>query len=511
VYESSYKDLKNKAYGGTLWQLCSLSTSVLLTVMHLAIMARLLSAENFGEFALANILVSLIQVVTALGLGPSLVKKTDLNAGDATFTLVLPVFLGLVFFVFLFSTGSTIVSILDNKIQTTVLLVLALNLVITPIGLPSRFLLLRELNIKQIFIATNAAIFCGNLLIGISLAYFGYGIWALVIGRLATSVIESTLFLYFKPIKLETGGLSNSARWFLRYGSGLTMVQLVNQFAHQVDKLILGKLLPIAALGYYDRSQRIQQMPNLYIGNLFDSVLFAVLARSSNNLANTGRQLFSFTFVIAIFASYISATLLILSDEIVRVLLGNEWNEAVPYLKIMALMVYFQLLARMGDIFIRATGFFRSALMVKLAFLFFQIALSIAGYNFAGVWGAVSGVAVASMLHCAFTVFNCARLSDYPAYSILQRLLPSIALFLLLLLKNTAIFALFPRYTFASYFLFFTSDLAVLFAFLCFAVVIGKENKRFVKDRYIEFLSVLEQKAPDRYGHWFQLLSKHTK
>lgn len=431
--------IASRSYAGFFWQFFGLSLNTILSVAHIMIMARLLTPEVFGQFAIVSILVALTSIVAEFGLGHALVQARDISDNDISLVFAIQVLIGLIFFVLLCTLSSHIGFLFNSAVDPMVLAVLAVSLLLLPLGLASKSLLLRSMAFNKIFIATNLSYFVGMILVGVTLAYLGFGIWSLVIGTLMSHVVSSVYYFAQAPIKFSFRFEKNLMGRYFRYGMGQTSVEGVNYLSLMMDKIILAKLSTVEFLGLYERSQRIQQMPRVFTSGIFDTVLFSALSRFTGDSTRQGKHFFEFLTVASIVGVYLSVSLFTFSEEIVNIVLGRDWVEAITVLQLLSALIFFQLVSRLCDTYVRATGEFKKAFKIKIFHLTTVVLLVLAGFYLFEISGVLVGILVASAMHAALMLRICRRYCSYPIGLLWQRLRPCIVVAIILLAKNSLV------------------------------------------------------------------------
>ena len=484
--------LAKKAYAGFFWQMLGFSLNTVLSVAHIVIMARLLSPEIFGQFAIAGIIIAITMIVSEFGLGPALVQKSSITDEDITFVFFLNLLIGFVLFLIIVLLSGPISHFFNNAVSPEIIMVLALCLLAQPIGLASKSLLLRKMDFQSIFVATNLSYFIGMLLVGIPLALLGYGIWSLIVGFIATKAVASLYFLYKSRIPFSFKTANTDTRYLLRYGAGLTTVQAVNQLSLIADKLILSQLATNTTLGLYERSQRIQQMPGVFMGGVLDTVLFSTLSKFSDDKPKLGTHFFNFVTVGVLIGAYLSVLLFTFAEVIVLVMLGQNWTEAIVVLQLLAVLVGFQLLSRLGDTYIRASGEFNKSIRVKVCYLFLVFILAYIGYQIMQIEGAILGIVIASIMHTVLLMFVCQKDSEYETNELWQRVKPGLVLAGILLIKNLLILQVLSATSWLTIVVVLASDALVIFLLFRSTFFLHGKNRQFIYTRFTELSQLLK-------------------
>ncbi len=486
--------LAERTYLGFIWQAIGLSANTVLSLAHLIIMARLLTPEIFGQFAVVAVLIAILTIITEFGLGAALVQKDRLTESDRRFVFLTNVSIALVLLL-LSSQYSMLADYFVLPVDPLIVQVLGFNVLVVSLGMASKATLQREMQFNRIVFGTTISYLCGTLIAGILMAWSGLGIWSLVLGLLINNAVLSVYFLYHAPIVLLPSGATSGAMVMLRYGSGLCLVQGINQLSRMSDKLVLAGLSTHAFVGLYERSQQIQQMPGVFLGGVFDNVLFPALSRLSTDRNALGGHFFQFCTPASMVSAYIAVTLFTFSGEFISILLGEKWMEAVSILELLALLTFFQLLSRLSDTYVRASGIFMQSVKVKIVFLILVVLAAVGGFHTAGGFGAIVGIIGASVLHTVMMLIVCARHAGYSYIELLKRLQPGLVLATLLLTKNLYLESLGFDSRLTFFFVVLLSDVVLCLLLYASGFMLGGDNKIYLDRRIKEFVSLVGRKT----------------
>lgn len=475
--------LKAKAVRGFFWQIISISSHAIINFAFLFIIARLLDPHVFGIYAIVGGIIALLVMITEFGFGAALIQLEIITEKHINTAFWLSMALGIFFLLLLVLLSKPIVEFYDYKFDRNVILLLALNLIIYPVGVISKSLLIRKLEFKLLFKANIISYVLGNLIITLSLAYLGYGIYSLVIGFIVTSFMMSLLLLIYNPIKISFAKPGSELRDILSFGTGLTIVRIIYSITSQLDKLILGKLVPYTTLGYFERAQTVQNLPNVYLWRSIDGILFSLLSKLQNNIDRLRSFFFPFLNLISIFTIYCSITVFYFSETIISIILGKEWLEATAFLQILSSLIFIGSYSAFIDTLTRSLNKFFIPGIIKSVYLVSTIICIISGYNLGLVEGAIVGWVIANIIQCILLITYALYLTKTKISSFLVNIIPLVLFGVLLLLKiylinNVA----FSHSVMAKLGLYLFGDILFLMIYLKFPTLLGKENILVIKE-----------------------------
>lgn len=304
------------------------------------ILARILEPSAFGTIALVMVFISILEVFVDSGLGTALVQKKDADELDFTTVLCFNIFACLLVYCLLFFLAPAIASFYNLPDMIPLIRVLSITVIISGAKNVLWAYVSRNLLFKKFFFST----LCGTIgaaILGIWMAYRGYGVWALVAQSLLNNFID-TVFLWvsvgWKPIK--SFSLSRLKGLF-SYGSKLLISGLLDTGYKQLRSLIIGKIYTTEDLAFYNRGEHI---PGLLVGNIdtsLDSVLLPVMSKEQDNIDRI-KSMMRRSMKTSI---YIVAPLMIgtasIADRLIRVLLTEKWMPAVFFLRVFCLCYVF--------------------------------------------------------------------------------------------------------------------------------------------------------------------------
>lgn len=335
----------------------------------LMIMARLVEKEYHGIFAIANILIVFITMLGEGGTGAALIQRKEFNKYHLSFSFYLNITISLLLYAILIMSSEGVVEFYLHKFSEVVLYVIGINLLTSNIGVVSNSLLIRELDFRSIFYVNNCSYFLSHFVVGIYLGFNDYGVWSFVIPAVVFKILKSTSLFCLKPHDIKFYYRSEEAREILYFGVSYTLMRVLHYFSFQLDKLLLGKFLPITGLANYEKGQVLSQLPGNLIGNAFDPVLFSVLTKVRDNNTQTKALIGKLMNLLVFLMLGVSITLLFFSREVVIVVLGYEWIEAAVVVQVLGLVLPIQIISRLADVIIRTHNKIFHVLPVKIIYI----------------------------------------------------------------------------------------------------------------------------------------------
>lgn len=350
------ENLTKQTFIGFFWQFGGTVFKFALQLGVLMILARLISKGDFGIVQSALVVVGLSKLVSQMGVGPALIQRdklTDLHIrSGATLTLLLSMF----FFLLVFFGSGLLADFFRMSELETVLRVVALLFIIEGITTVSQSLLLRDMKQKILVQIDFISYFVGYGVVAVAMAYYGFGLWSLIIGQIMQSILKCILSYYKSQHSLRPYWGKKEIKDLLYFGGGFTIAKLFNYFANQGDNIIAGRYLGADALGIYSRAYSIMVNPVSLIGTSLDKVLFPAMSARQNQPDRLIEAFVNGSKMITFLCIPISFVIIFAAPEIINVMLGDKWGEAIVPLQILTAGLIFRMGYKMGDCLSRATG-----------------------------------------------------------------------------------------------------------------------------------------------------------
>ena len=360
--------LQTKIIGGISWQAAGLISQIVLNLIFLVILARILTPKEFGIMAILRALLAMVEVFMEFGFGAALIQRTQIDAKYIVCAFHASIVLGAILYIFAVTASSFLTFAFFNAISSDLMLVFFSIIVIRSFAIVPRALLVRDFEFKKIFYATLLSTIIGNLLLGIPLALYGYGVWSLVVAFVSVGLINAFLLFFMRPHKVFEKYTIDVVKNIFSYGWNLTVYRFFSQAGMQADKFFIGKIFDVESLGLYERAIYFTNLPKAIVGGSVSNVAFSAFSRLRED-ANARSKAFQ-VYVGSVF--FLMAALCqffyFYPDIIIQILLGDQWMAAVPLMEILAVLVLLQSLTRFLDPIVRSENLMKKAIPIKALF-----------------------------------------------------------------------------------------------------------------------------------------------
>ncbi|MGO5275865.1 lipopolysaccharide biosynthesis protein [Holdemanella porci] len=327
------------------------------------VLARILLPEDYGLIALVTVFIQILNVFVDSGLGNALIQKKDADDLDFSTVFYFNIAWCLILYLFLFASAPFFASFYGKSQLTPVLRVLGLQVIISGIKNVQQAYVSRTMQFKRFFYATLAGTL-GAAVIGIIMAYQGFGVWALVCQQLFNVLVDTAVLwitVKWRPKKMFS---FVRLKELFNYGWKLLASSLLDTIYTEIRQLIIGKLYSSSDLAFYNRGM---QFPNLIVTNIntsIDSVLLPTMSKEQDNKERVKKMTRRSIQV----STYIMAPLMIglacCASNVVTLILTEKWLPSVLFLQIFCITYMFYPIHTANLNAIKAMG--RSDLFLKL-------------------------------------------------------------------------------------------------------------------------------------------------
>lgn len=338
------------------------------------ILARLLTPTDFGTVGMLAIFISISQTFVDGGFSNALIRKIDRTETDYSTAFYFNILVGLICYGILFLLSPYIAKFFNTPILSELLKVLSITIFINSLTVVQIAKLSVEINFKAQALATLISVILSGS-IGITLAYKGYGVWALAWQTVLNALFKSIILWYQSKWKPMIVFSMNSFKNLFSYGSKLLTSSLIGTIYEHMTTIAIGKFYTAKDLGFYSRGQQFAHLPSTAIIDVLGRVTFPILAKLQNEddrLIQVYRKYIQITSMIIFFLLTLLAAL---AKPLIIFLLTEKWNDAILFLQIFCFAFMFEHISKLNLNLLQVKG--RSDLYLRLEIIKKFIAFSI--------------------------------------------------------------------------------------------------------------------------------------
>ena len=309
-----------------------------LQFLQIAILARLLAPADFGLMALVTAVIVFAQIFTDMGVSNAIIHHQQVSHEELSSLYWLNVVAGAVMVLLVMIVSSFVAGFYDTPALQPLLILISVYFLIVAMGQQLGVMAEKELRFSMLARIELVSAFAG-FVVSVSWAWIDPSVTALIVGMLFSAITLTVLFWLllangWRPLwRLRFGEISH----FLSFG-GYTMANnLVNTFNLQADILIGGRFLSASSLGVYSLPRDLSLRVANVINPVVTRVGLPVMAKAQHDRTflksvylKTMRMTSSVNFPVYL-------AIVAFAPEMVALLFGSQWNDAIPLLRILAL------------------------------------------------------------------------------------------------------------------------------------------------------------------------------
>lgn len=334
------KNVKNKTISGLFWRFMERCGAQGVNFVVTIILARLLAPELYGTIALVTVFTAILQIFVDSGMGNALIQKKDADDVDFSSVFYFNMAVCLVLYLFMFLAAPYIARFYARPELIKVVRIMSLTLVISGVKNIQQAYVSRNMLFKKFFFSTLGGTITAAL-VGIGMAYAGYGVWALVAQDLTNKLIDTVVLWFTVKWRPKLVFSLKRLKGLISYGWKLLVSGLIDSVYNNIRQLIIGRVYSSSDLGLYNKGQ---QIPSTIVNNIntsIDSVLFPAMSsqqEDKDRVKNmTRRSIKTSSYIMWPLMMGLAFT----ATTVVSLLLTDKWLGAVLYLRVFCITYAF--------------------------------------------------------------------------------------------------------------------------------------------------------------------------
>lgn len=327
---------KSKTVNGFKWGVIDNFANSGVTFLVGLVLARLLSAEEFGVLGIITIFINLSITIIDGGLATALIRKKNVNELECNTVFYSNLCISIFLMLLLWVSSDFIASFFEQPILSSTLSVMSLVLLINAFSLLPKTILIRNLDFKsQAIFSLVSSLLSG--IIGITMAYCGFGVWSLVGQQLSRQTF--LMCGYWIAGKWRPRWMFSRTCFIdlFGFGSKLLVANLINSIFKDSFLTVIGKIYSPRDLGFYNRAEQFNTILSSNFGQIVRKVSLPSLSQIQDDevrLRATYRKLMRYIAILSFAAVF---TLAAVAEPLIIVLIGEKWLPSVKLLQIMSL------------------------------------------------------------------------------------------------------------------------------------------------------------------------------
>jgi len=336
---------------GGIWVFALRIVDRLFGLARTIILARLLAPTDFGLFGIALLAMSALGTFSQTGFSAALIRKKEDTKPYLDTAWTIQAIRGVLLALILFVIAPYVAAFFEAPAAKHILQAIGLSVLFqgfTNIGV---VYFQKELEFHKQFVYQ----FSGTLVdvgIAISVAFIFRSVWALVIGLLAGNLVRMVVSYFVHPYRPHLGFNHVQFKELFGFGKWILGSSILVFLVTQGDDIFVGKLLGVAALGFYQLAYRISNMPATEITHVISQVTFPAYSMLQESLSKLRTAYLKVLQLTAFISIPLAGLIFILAPDFTRLFLGQKWMPMVPAMQVLVLAGLIRsIMATTGPIF----------------------------------------------------------------------------------------------------------------------------------------------------------------
>ena len=355
--------LKKNTLGGFIWRFAERCGAQGVQFVVSIILARLLMPEAFGTISLMMVFINILSVFIDSGMGSALIQKKDADDLDFSTVFYFNLFMCSFMYLILFLCAPLIAEFYNNSELTLLVRVIGLSLLFSGVKSIQQAYVFKNMLFKNFFFSTLIGTVI-SAVVGITVAYKGYGVWALIFQNLTNNVIDMIIIWCLVKWRPKWMFSFERLKGLFSYGWKLLASALLDTGYNQLRALIIGKVYSTADLAYYTKANNFPSIIITNVNSSIDSVLLPSMSSVQDSVESvkgmTRRAMKTSTYVMAPLLMGLAAC----GKSVISILMTDKWLPSYPFMVIFCITYMFYPVHTANLNAIKAMG--RSDIFLKL-------------------------------------------------------------------------------------------------------------------------------------------------
>lgn len=330
------KSLKDKTVKGTFWSAADafLGHGVILIVG--IILARLLSPEDYGLIGIITIFTTVIHGIMDSGFSSALIRKLDVTNDDYNTLFIFNLSVSVALYSLLFAGAPWIACFFERTQLLPLVRVMGLILIFQSLCIVQETILKRRIDFKTRTKASFISAVSSGI-VGIGMAFAGYGVWSLVGQQLSRQLVYSCCLWIFNRWYPTLSLSGDSLRYMWGFGWKLLLSGLLNNLWAELKKVVVSKFYSPATLGQYSKAGEFAKIFSANFTSIIQRVTYPALSQVQDDkkrLINAYRRVIKTTMFVTVICMFFLGAI---SEPLFYCLIGPKWHVAATFLPLICI------------------------------------------------------------------------------------------------------------------------------------------------------------------------------
>lgn len=409
--------LKSKVFSGLFWKFGERFLAQIVSFVVSVILARFLAPNDYGIVSLVLVFISLADVFVTSGFAVALIQKKDSDDCDFSTMFYCSLISSFIIYIVIYIFAPYIADFYNQKILVDVLRIFSLKIPLSVYNTIQHAYVSRHMMFKRFFFST----FFGTLfsgVVGIIMAFSGFGVWALVAQYFTNTIIDTIILSITVPWHPKLLFSFSSAKSLMNYGSKILCADLIGTFFNQLRNFVIGKVYTTSELAFYNKGQQLPSLISVNVCTSITSVLFPAISDVNDDICQV-KHIAKRSFQTLSFIMFpMLAGLIVVAEPLILFLYTDKWSFSIYFVQVLSISFAIGMVSTTSLQIIKAIG--KSDIILKLEFLKKPIYIVLL---FIGVWKGIKAVALTMIVNELIeAIINMFQLKKYINYNLTEQI-----------------------------------------------------------------------------------------
>ncbi len=418
--------LKLKTIYGFIWTAADAVLIKGLSFIAMLILARWLGPADFGLIGMIAVFMGIGRSLVDSGMTSSIIRTPNTDHSDYTTVFYMNMAMSILVYALLYFSAPWIASFYQQEVLIEIIRIYCLILIVGAFSAVQLAIITKDMKFRKLVLFNTPSTIIGAT-VGLSLGYYGYGVWSIVLMHLSTQLFLSFLLWINSSWKPKLEFSKEKMGHHYSFGYKIMLSGLIDILFKNSYNVIIGKFFPVQTLGHYERAKRFNDYPSVTLTGIIDRVTYPMLSKLQDDtvkLSSIYRRLLRLSFFVI---SPLMLGCAAIATPLFELVLGEMWLPAVPFFRILTAAAILYPVHAFNLNILKVYG--RSDLFLRLEIIKKSILLVgiLIGFQF-GIYGLVWSGVFTSVISLLINTHYSSKFIDYSFKHQLRDMLPILLL-----------------------------------------------------------------------------------
>jgi O-antigen/teichoic acid export membrane protein len=328
-------ELRLKTARGLIWSGTQQWGERVISLFVIAILSRLVSVDAFGLVAYATVFIALIQTFLDQGFGDAIIQREDLESEHLDTAFTSNIIAGSLFTLVSISLASLISGIFHEPRLISIIKWLSLTFTLSGLSVTQQAFLRRKLAFKELAVRSLIGVIAGGV-VGITLAYMGFGVWSLVAQNLVKGVVGVIVLWKVSKWRPRLRFSRTHLKDLFPFGLNIIGTNLLNFINRRADEALIGYFLGSTMLGFYTVAYKLLTIMMDLLTGVTTAVAYPTFSRMQGDPDRMRRGLYQATYFTSLISFPAFLGVALLAPDLVVAIFGPQWAPSIPVMRVLS-------------------------------------------------------------------------------------------------------------------------------------------------------------------------------